>query len=122
MIAERLALRGRKDAVFLVLLVAIPAAALCLIGAIRAPSLLWAGVLIGAFHTFTNGVIVMPSIVISSIGGASPRARLVAAHPFVQAVFAYPIGPVLVPVLPRSPFGRRLGPSTLIFGVVVLPV
>src|SRR3546814_5800400 len=37
MIAERLALRGRKDAVFLVLLVAIPAAALCLIGAIRAP-------------------------------------------------------------------------------------
>src|SRR3546814_14783765 len=56
MIAARLALRGRKDAVFLVLLVSIPSSALCLIGAILAPRPLWAGVLIGSLLPFPHVV------------------------------------------------------------------
>src|SRR3546814_16390820 len=66
MIAERLALRGRKDDVFPVLLVAIPAAALCLIGAIRAPRLFWAGGRHGAFHPTPHGANVLPSNALSS--------------------------------------------------------
>jgi len=122
MIAERFVLRGRRDAAYFVLAISIPAAALSLLAAITVRDLIWATVFIACFHTFTNSVIVMPSVVISSIGGANTRARLVAAHLFVQAILAYTVGPVLVPVLSQSWFDGLLGPAILTVGAVAFPL
>jgi MFS family permease len=122
MIAERFVLRGRKDAAYLMLVVSIPAAALSFLAAVWVRDLVWAAVLIAAFHTFSNSVIVMPSVVISSIGGVRSRARLVAAHLFVQAILAYTIGPVLVPVLSQSLFHGSLGPAMFTIGIIAFPL
>lgn len=122
MLAERLALRGRKDAVFPVLIAAIPVAGLCIGGALSVDSLILATILIAAFHLLSNSVIVMPSVVISSIGGANSRARLVAAHLFVQAIFAYTLGPVLVPMLSARFFDGLLGPSILAVAGLAFPL
>jgi MFS family permease len=121
-LAQKAALNGRKDAIFLVFAISIPGAFLAMLGALTLISLVWAAVLVALFHTFTNSVIVMPSVVISSIGATRARARLVAVHLFVQAMLAYTLGPVLVPMLARYFFDELLGPAIITVTLGALPL
>ena len=121
-LAERAALRGRLDSMLVLVLVLVPCAGLAFGALLLSPSLIAAIIFVGLFHTLANGIIVMPSVVISAIGGAGARARLVAAHLFVQALLAYTFGPVIVPFLSDHVFGSRLDLSMRVVALITFPL
>jgi MFS family permease len=121
-LAERLARRGRLDSILPILLVLVPCAAASFLAAVSAPTLIGSVVMVMFFHTFTNGIVVMPSAVISAIGSPGVRARLVAIHLFVQAVLAYTLGPVLVPFLSQRLFDENLGSAMFTTGLIAMPL
>lgn len=121
-IAEHMALNGRKDSVFVILALMIPCALAAFIGVLLASNLALAVVLVAIFFAFANGVIVMPAVVISSIGGVNVKARLMATNLFVQAIVAWTIGPVIVPFLSDVAFDGQLGPAMLTLAIIVFPL
>lgn len=121
MLAERLARDGRKDAMILVSMAAMPIMLMAFLGMTAAPVLGVGVMLIGISTGLNNGIISAPSVVITSLGSSGIRARLVAVYLLLQASIAYVIGPVAVPLVSERVFGGDLGSSMAALAVFSIP-
>lgn len=119
--AERVALRGRKNALLLISMAAIPVILLLFLGSLHAATFLLALIAAGMFQLLGSGVGAIPSVVIAALASGRMRGRLAAVHLLFQAVLPSSIAPYLVGYLSDTTFNGQVGMGMTMIGLFCYP-
>lgn len=121
-IAERLALRGRKDILLRLATAAIPLALMLFLAACNLNSFGLALAAAALFQLLGNGVGAIPSVVIAGLAQPGERGRLTALHIVFQAAIPSALAPFAVGYLSDTAYRGDLGPALSTVALVAYPL
>lgn len=120
-LAERAALRGRKDILLVAAIALLPVALGLFLLACNLTSYTGALIAAGALQLIGNGIAAIPSVVVASLAAPHERGRLTSGHIILQALIPSAIAPWAVGFFSDWITGGNLGWAMTIVGLIVYP-